>query len=196
MSGSVDFFDRQFRDQIRTGDFALNPFEREVVALVRGRVLDFGCGLGNLALACARAGHSVTAVDASPTAIEHLRGVAAGERLPLDAIAADATAFELDGPFDTVASIGLLMLFDRDTAHALLARTQALVAPRGLCAINVLATGTTFEAVFGDGDRWLFDPAELRAAFDGWQILVDRRDDVDAPGGTRKVFATLIAERG
>ncbi len=196
MKAAVDFFDRQFRDQIRAGDFALNPFEREVAAHARGRVLDYGCGLGNLALHCARAGHPVTAVDASPAAIAHLQTIAAQERLALDAIAAEATTVELDGPFDTVASIGLLMFFDRTTAEALLERTKSLVAPTGICAVNVLVTGTTFEAVFGGGDRWLFDPDELRAAFDGWRILVDRREDVDAPGGTRKAFSTLIAERG
>ena len=74
--GSVDFFERQFRRQVRETDFALNPFEQLALPHVAGSVLDLGCGLGNLSLEAARRGCSVTAVDASPTALEHLRAVA------------------------------------------------------------------------------------------------------------------------
>ena len=56
MNHSVGFFDRQFREQLRKQDPALNPFERVALAHCRGRVLDFGCGLGNLAVSAARAG--------------------------------------------------------------------------------------------------------------------------------------------
>src|SRR5512137_461066 len=82
---SVEFFDRQFERQVREGDFALNPFEQAALPQLRGRVLDFGCGLGNLALAAARAGCSVLALDASEVAIAHLSQVAAAERLDIDA---------------------------------------------------------------------------------------------------------------
>jgi tellurite methyltransferase len=53
---SVGFFARQFERQIAAADYALNPFETCTLPHLRGRVLDLGCGLGNLSLAAARAG--------------------------------------------------------------------------------------------------------------------------------------------
>ena len=45
---SIAFFDEQFR---RPNDDALqlNPFEKPALPYLRAEVLDFGCGLGNLA---------------------------------------------------------------------------------------------------------------------------------------------------
>jgi tellurite methyltransferase len=70
---SVEFFETQFRRQVREADFALNPFEQLVLPYVAGNVLDLGCSLGNLSLEAARRGCSVTAIDASPTAVERVR---------------------------------------------------------------------------------------------------------------------------
>ncbi|HUX26321.1 MAG TPA: class I SAM-dependent methyltransferase [Burkholderiales bacterium] len=75
----VDFFERQFRRQIAEADFALNPFEQLALPHVAGSVLDLGCGLGNLSLEAARRGCSVTAVDASTSAVERLRTAARQE---------------------------------------------------------------------------------------------------------------------
>lgn len=52
---SVRFFDTQFQRQINTSEFELNPFERLTLPYLAGDVLDLGCGLGNLAVAAARA---------------------------------------------------------------------------------------------------------------------------------------------
>jgi SAM-dependent methyltransferase len=51
--------------------------ERQAVALVRGRVLDVGCGAGRFALHLQKRGHQVTAIDNSPGAVRvsTLRGV-------------------------------------------------------------------------------------------------------------------------
>ncbi len=59
-SRSVEFFEAQFRRQIREGDFKLNPFETLALDYLRGDVLDLGCGLGNLALAAAAASRPST----------------------------------------------------------------------------------------------------------------------------------------
>ena len=53
-SRSVEFFGQQFDRQIAGGDYALNPFETLILPYLRGRVLDLGCGLGNLSIAAAR----------------------------------------------------------------------------------------------------------------------------------------------
>ena len=50
---SISFFERQFQEQVISGAASLNPFELDALPHLRGEVLDFGCGLGNLAVAAA-----------------------------------------------------------------------------------------------------------------------------------------------
>ena len=60
---SLRFFDAQFQRQVRESELALNPFEKQALAFLRGTILDYGCGLGNLAVAAARQGCSVVALS-------------------------------------------------------------------------------------------------------------------------------------
>lgn len=192
---SVDFFDTQFRDQIARHEFALNPFEQAALPWLRGKVLDFGCGLGNLAVAAARAGHEVLALDASAAAIAHLQSLGREEALPLRAVAADLRTVRLEETFDTVVSIGLLMFFDCPTAWRQLEHLQALVRPGGIAVINVLTEGTTFMRMFSPTGHCLFAPGALVARFAGWEVLAHEPSRYPAPEGTVKVFATVIARR-
>lgn len=195
MNISVQFFDRQFADQVQHGLNQLNPFESMTRPYLSGRVLDFGCGLGNLALVAAESGCQVLALDAAPTAIKHLSQVAAARGLPVTAMEADLCAYRIDATFDCVVSIGLLMFFDPATARAQLRQLRECVRPGGVAAINVLITGTTYLAMFDSNSYYLFEPDELRRALAGWDILVESFDDFEAPGNTIKRFATVIARK-
>src|SRR5450830_353234 len=113
---SVQFFDTQFQQQTKQRDFKLNPFELAAIPHLHGRVLDYGCGMGNLAFAAAERGCSVLALDASPAAITYIQQRAVAEALPVQAVLADLRDYELDEDFDVVVSIGLLMFFDCPTA--------------------------------------------------------------------------------
>lgn len=192
---SIDFFDRQFQRQIAEGEHALNPFEQAALPHLRGRVLDFGCGLGHLALSAARQGCPVDALDASASAIAHLRGLARRESLPLRAIEADLRDRVPEGIYDTVVCIGLLMFFDCATAWRQLGRLQVATAPGGVLALNVLIEGTTFMGMFSPEGHCLFEPGRVRECFAGWETLHDAIDTFDAPGATSKRFLTLIARR-
>ena len=89
---SIQFFDAQFQQQARNRDFELNPFEMAAIPHLHGRVLDFGCGMGNLAFAAAERGCSVLALDASPAAITHIQRRAAAEALPVQAASPSSTS--------------------------------------------------------------------------------------------------------
>lgn len=195
MSHSVDFFDRQFRQQIETADFQLNPFEQQVLPHLQGTVLDLGCGLGNLALAAAQQGCRVTALDGSAAAIARLTAAAAAQRLAIEARCADLGSEPVTGSFDAVVSIGLLMFFPRPRAEALLQAIQDCTRPGGLAAVNLLIQGTTFLDMFEPQHYTLFAADELEQRFAGWQILHTQRDGFAAPGGTRKEFSTVLARR-
>lgn len=145
---SVRFFDAQFQRQVRESDRALNPFEQRALPHLRGKVLDYGCGMGNLALAAARRGCCVVALDASHTAIEHLRQVARAESLAITATEADLRTHQVCDDYDAVACIGLLMVFGCPTALAQLHQLQAHVRPGGVAVVNVLVQGTTYLGMF------------------------------------------------
>jgi len=194
-STSVDFFDRQFRQQVENHDFQLNPFELAALPYLTGRVLDFGCGLGNLAMAAAAQGCSVLALDASPAAIRHLRQRAAVQALPVEAIEADLRGYRVEGDFDCVVSIGLLMFFDGPTALRVLSMLQGRVRPGGIAVINTLIEGTTWLDMFGTADCCLFARNELAGHFAGWSILHSEFRDFEAPEQKLKSFVTLIARK-
>ncbi len=194
MTHSVDFFDRQFRDG-GADQLRLNPFEEAALPWLQGDVLDFGCGMGNLAFAAAQRGCRVLVLDASEAAIEHIRIRAASEHAPVRAVQADLREYRIVGEYDAVVSIGLLAFFDCPTAFRVLEDLKSHVRPGGVAAINVLIEGTSYLDMFDAVDHCLFRPDEMRARFAGWHIEHAAFSDFDAPGGTIKRFATLIARR-
>jgi len=189
------FFERQFRDQVEAGDYALNPFERAFLPLLWGDVLDLGCGLGNLALAAAQAGCRITALDASASATADLTRRARAAGLALEAHPADLRHYVPAREYHGVVSVGLLMFLDAVSARALLARMKAAVCPGGIAAINVLVEGTTYMGMFDPAAWCLFGEDELSGAFEGWEVLHSEHAQFDAPGGTVKRFHTLAARR-
>lgn len=192
---SIRFFDAQFQRQVRDADLRLNPFEQTAIPYLHGRVLDYGCGLGNLSVAAAHQGCSVVALDGSHTAIEHLRQVAQAESLSIEAVEADLRTYELHEDFDTVVSIGLLMFFDCPTAFAQLRNMQAHVRPGGVAVVNVLVAGTTYLDMFDPSSHCLFSREEMHMRFAGWEILRSEYQDFPAPREQVKSFVTVVARR-
>ena len=192
---SVTFFDIQFHKQVAGNDFALNPFEKVVLPYVRGRVLDLGCGLGNLSIEAARRGADVVAIDASSVAVEIIQEATLNENLRIRPVLADIASYSILETFDTIVAIGLLMFFRREKALALLSDIQEHVAEHGLAIINVLTEGTTYMGMFEPGNYYLFGRDELQQRFKGWGILRSIHDSFDAPGNTKKEFSTIVAQK-
>lgn len=194
-ASSVDFFARQFERQIAAADYALNPFETWTLPHLTGRVLELGCGLGNLSLAAARAGHEVDALDACGQAVADLARRARAGALPVRVRRSDLARWRADRCWDSVVAIGLLMFFDCDEARRVLGEIRRAVSPGGIAAVNVLIEGTTYMQMFDPQRHCLLPPAQLRETFADWTILLDRIDEFPAPGQSVKRFATVIARR-
>ena len=192
-NASIRFFDEQFRRQIREHEFGLNPFELSALPYLRGRVLDLGCGVGNLSVEAARRGCSVVALDACDVAIDSLRERARAEHLDIEARAVDLQRSEITGAFDAIACIGLLMFFDCPGAGRVLANLQDRVRPGGVAIVNVLVEGTTYLDMFEPSGHCLFGRSELDARFAGWRIAESRIDEFAAPSDRVKVFSTVVA---
>ena len=195
IGSSVSYFDTQFRKQVREGELTLNPFELKALAYARGETLDFGCGLGNFALAAAERGCKVLALDASPVAIQHIRESAERKSLAIDARNADLSCYTPGGIYDTVVCIGLLMFFDCATAYLQLKRLQQCVRSGGVLILNVLVHGTTFMDMFDPSGHCLFARKELLERFAGWEIVDEAHEDFPAPYASLKSFVTVVARK-
>lgn len=103
-------YERLYRERLAAGQeawhpgeydrFEMRPFIEEMLrqaALVPadGPILDLGCGTGQLACMLAASGYRVTAIDISPTAIEHGRAVAQERGLEIDWRVADLSRDDL-----------------------------------------------------------------------------------------------------
>ena len=192
---SIHFFDTQFQRQIQQQELALNPFEQSVLEFIIGDVLDLGCGLGNLSIAIAQRGHSVVAVDASQTAIEHIAKVAAEKQLPIETVQADLETYLIPREFDSIVAIGLLMFFSKKHAQEMLLDIQKHVRPGGCAVINVLTAGTTYMDMFHPDHYYFFTREELEKHFEGWKLRFCAEHTFLAPGNTKKEFFTLVAEK-
>jgi tellurite methyltransferase len=192
---SVEFFETQFRRQVQDREYVLNPFETLAIEYLKGEILDLGSGLGNLSLEAGRRGYRVVAVDASPTAVEHINADARREGLSVEAVQVNIENWSIDRPYDTIVAIGLLMFFRREQALDLLRAIQEQVRPGGRAIVNVLIEGTTYMGMFDSNSYYLFARKELEECFSGWTILSSRYDTFPAPGQTLKEFSTVIALR-
>jgi 2-polyprenyl-3-methyl-5-hydroxy-6-metoxy-1,4-benzoquinol methylase len=125
---------------------------------VRGpKVLDIGCGPGDLAIALARRGYDVTGVDVSGVAIGAARAKAAAEGLTIHFEVQDATRLSLDAaPFDSVFDSGLLHSLPRLADVAVddyVALLPGLVAPGG--SLFLLAVAFAAEQGWGVTEEFL-----------------------------------------
>jgi SAM-dependent methyltransferase len=132
--------------------------------LIRGSVLDAGCGAGEHTIALAASGYDVVGVDFAPHAVELARSNAAARGVDARFEVADALAFDGGPRFDTVVDSALFHVFDAAD------RTRYVASLRQVCrpgaVVHLLALS---DAGRGFGPQ--VSEAEVRGAFtSGWKL--------------------------
>jgi tellurite methyltransferase len=165
------------------------PFLVEMLARIpRGIALDVAAGQGHNALAMARAGIRVIAVDWSHPAMMALEAAARAERLALWPIVANLDSFHLnDESLDAIVNINFL---DR----ALFPKYSRALRPGG---VLIADTFLIDQASVGhpSNPRFLLDHGELRELVNGLDIEDYREGLVNYPDGARAFRASVMARR-
>jgi SAM-dependent methyltransferase len=139
------------------------------------RVLDSACGDGNVALAAARRGAQVTAVDFAPAALERARARASAEGLEVEWLEGDVHDLPAgDGWFDrSLSAFGVTWAEDSRTAIDELLR---VTRPEGTVGLATWSRG----GFFGGLLRLAFENGLLRAADPGyWGREAPLRDELE-----------------
>jgi SAM-dependent methyltransferase len=139
------------------------------------RVLDSACGDGNVALAAARCGAQVTAVDFAPAALERARSRASAEGLEVEWLDGDVHDLPAgDGWFDrSLSAFGVIWAEDSRTAIDELLR---VTRPEGTVALATWSRG----GFFGGLLRLAFENGLLQAADPGyWGREAPLRDELE-----------------
>ncbi len=156
-----------------------NPFFDEIVPPPGRATLEVGCGEGRVARDLRDRGHSVTAVDASPTLIELAREVDPDSTY----VVADVAELPFDdGSFDLAVAFNSFMVFDDVPAAA--RELARVLVPGGRLAVSIthpVADAGRFENRQPDARfviagsyyqrRWVedsFDRDGLPITFYGW----------------------------
>jgi SAM-dependent methyltransferase len=170
----------------------------EAAEAIRGRVIDIGCGTGDLSLWLAEQGRTVTGVDFLEKPLEVARQKAADSGLAVNFLQMDAvTVGELPERFDAVTDCGLFHTFDTAGRAAYVGALTQLLEPGSRVFLLCFA-----DAEPGEHGPRRVSERELREAFaNGWQVetIEPARFEVVpgipgaefGPGGARAWFAVM-----
>ena len=135
--------------------------------VLRGRVLDVGCGTGEHALMAARLGHEATGIDTAQTAIAIAQGEARDRGLTARFLVWDALQLsDLNEQFDNVLDCGLFHVFEDDDRVQYVDSLRAVLAPGGCFYMLCFSDRQP-----GDWGPRRVTQDEIKASFrDGWQV--------------------------
>lgn len=118
---------------VRETDFMMKYFD----LTKDSKVLDLMCGYGRHAIALAKQGVTVTAVDNLTEYIEEIQSIVQKENLPVTAIKADAASFSSDEVFDLAICMGnSLNFFSEPEIIKLLSSTASSLKKEGQLLIH------------------------------------------------------------
>jgi SAM-dependent methyltransferase len=157
---------------------------------IQGRILDAGCGTGELTLLLASQGRDVLGVDAAPVAIERAKSKAEQRHVNATFLVADALALDkLGRTFDTVVDCALFHIFPDADRPRYVASLGSVLRPGG--TLHLLCFSDRVPP--GQGPRRISQD-EIRTAFaGGWTVNAIRDARIEINVGPKVVPAWLAA---
>jgi 2-polyprenyl-3-methyl-5-hydroxy-6-metoxy-1,4-benzoquinol methylase len=165
---------------------------------IRGRVIDLGCGTGDLAIWLAGQGRTVTGVDFLAAPVAEARAKAAARDVAVNFLEMNALAVgSIPERFDAAVDCGLFHAFDDAGRAAYVAAVARLLEPGARLFMLCMADGEP-----GTHGPRRVSTAEIHAAFRaGWEVeaiepavfeVVPGIPGAEfSPGGARSWFVTV-----
>jgi SAM-dependent methyltransferase/3-polyprenyl-4-hydroxybenzoate decarboxylase len=150
------------------------------------RLLDAGCGLGQIARHAADAGYRVVASDFADTALAAARDAAGARDIVF--VRDDICATALVGPFDVIVDRATLHTLPRPRAHAWAGAMRKLAAPGATLIIKAHEDGVP-NVTHG------VSAAMLQALLPDFAILAERAAELPGIADDRPVPSTLFVLR-
>lgn len=178
--------------------YGLNPAHSEVVeacTIIKPcSALDMGCSNGRNALYLSQLGFDVTAVDNNPGAIDLLQQIVSQEGISnIQARVYDINHAALDADYGFIACTVTLMFLSPARVGAVIADMQEHTLSGGynliVCAMSTAAHPSPVRFPF------TFDTGQLRAAYEGWELIKYNEDVGTMHNGARLQFATMLARK-
>jgi cyclopropane fatty-acyl-phospholipid synthase-like methyltransferase len=141
--------DHDFADAIK--EFGIEP----------GEVLDLGTGPGTQAIALARLGFKVTAVDISKSAIEKAKKRAERADVKVNFLQDDIVNSRLSGKFDSIFDRGCFHVLTPETRGVYVDAVHELMKPNGFLLLKCFSYKEKSE-----GEPHRFTPDEIKSYFE------------------------------
>jgi len=156
--------------------------------MIRGNVLDVGCGSGENALFFGTRGHDVWGIDMVPIAIQRAREKAAARNIQVTFHVADALHLEdLEQAFDTVTDSGLFHVFSDEDRVRYVRSVSSVIKVGGLFHMLCFSEHTP-----GTRGPRRVTQNEIHETFEaGWQILNIKQDKFEVTDKNWDVTAWL-----
>ncbi len=188
------FWDRYYQDGTLPWDLGGPP--PRLVTHLRGlsgsprRVLCPGAGRGHDAIAWAKAGHEVTAVDFSPRAVEQARALAASEGVAIEVLQADVLDLPeaLRGRFALVWEHTCLCALEPDQREAYVASMAGALEAGGQLHALLWDLGREGGPPFG------ITPREARDRLASW-FAIESLEPVEVSAAERTGEFFVVARR-
>lgn len=188
---------------VECGRYAADlPLWRELARRAGGPVLDVGAGAGRVALALARDGHAVTALDRDAELLDELRARAQAAGLGVETVVADAAGFDAGAARFALVAVPMqtLQLLPGAAARAgFFTSARRAVAPGGRVALAIADALEGFEGGAdlpapdldeADGWRFVSQPTAVREL--AGAVRIERLRHTLAPGGGRTTEEDVV----